>query len=78
MTLQITVGSTPEELANLEQLLQLLTWNREVLTTTYGDGPYDPTVPLTADQLQNLHAYFSVMYSLLTDVNVFDGHPAAI
>lgn len=68
MSFQVVIGSNPEEFDRLQQIRDLLNWNRQVLTDTYSDGPYDELVPVTAEQLDVLHDWINGLCTLITNV----------
>jgi hypothetical protein len=70
MTLQVLIGSTPEEVEFLTQLQQLIEWSKNFVDISLGEVYTDPA-PFTGEQLDRLADWISGIHMLLTDVNVF-------
>jgi hypothetical protein len=65
MSVQILIGSTPEEVTNLQTLVRVLNW---VNLLAEGDAE---VVPFDPEQLDQLTDWINGLHSLLTDVNIF-------
>lgn len=80
MSLQILIGSNPEDLANLNTLRALLNWSNTILDESYSvtssdaddiEIVYPDSIPFSRNELVQLHDWIDGIYQLLTDVSMF-------